>query len=140
VRVEGHVVPAVPRHRLVGFAVPLRTCHERPLLVELDFIRRRGKSDPLVVQEVGVIAGGAKVPGDDVAVDADEEGRPAGADALGHVVEDGRDRVGRQPGVEQGRALALGEAGVAGVRQRSIRVWLGPHRAVTVRFPWPRFP
>ena len=31
-----------------------------------------GKSDPLVAQEVGVIAGGAKVPGDDVAVDADK--------------------------------------------------------------------
>ena len=61
-----------------------------------------------------MIAGGADVSGDGVAVHAEQAGRLAGAHSLGGVGEDGGDGVGRQPGAERGRAGAFGEAVLAG--------------------------
>jgi len=60
-----------------------------------------------------VLARPAYVAGDRIPVNADEPCRLAGADPLGHVGKDGHHLVGGQAGVEQGRALAFGEAGFA---------------------------
>jgi hypothetical protein len=46
-------------------------------------------------------------------VDAGQPGGLAGAAPLGHVPADGRQRLGRESGVEERGALALGEAGLA---------------------------
>jgi RHS repeat-associated protein len=51
---------------------------------------------------------------DGVLADADQPGGLADAAAIGEVSEDGQELVLRQVGAEQGRALALGEAGAAG--------------------------
>ena len=73
-----------------------------------------GKSDQLVVQLCGMVAGESGVPGHGVRVNPGEPSGLAGADPLGHVREDGgRGRRG-EPGTEQGRALALREPGLAG--------------------------
>jgi hypothetical protein len=60
-----------------------------------------------------VLTGAEAVADDRVLVDADQAAGLADATALGDVVQDGKDLVGGQAGVEQGRALALGEAGLA---------------------------
>src|SRR5215207_10072855 len=73
-----------------------------------------GKGDQLVVEFGGVIAGPSGVACDGVGVDAGETSGIAGADPLGHVSQDRSHLLRRQPRVEQGRALALGEAGLAG--------------------------
>jgi hypothetical protein len=52
---------------------------------------------------------------DGVAVDADQSFGLADAAALGEVLEHGVGLVVGQVGVEQGRALALGEAALAGI-------------------------
>ena len=88
-----------------------------------------GKSRALVVPLPGVIAGGADVAGDGVPVDADRPGGLAGADAPGHVFEPGGG--GCESGVEQGRALAFGGAGVAGATAEQA----GAAGAVPVRLP-----
>src|SRR5215207_2716671 len=73
-----------------------------------------GKSHEFLVQVPGVVAGQTDVSGDGVRVDAGQPGRLPGPDPLGHVPEDGGQRVGRQAGVEQGCPLALGEPGLTG--------------------------
>src|SRR5215207_8525574 len=68
-----------------------------------------GKSDQLVVELCGVVAGESGVPGDGVRMDAGEPGGLAGADSLGHVGQDGgRGRRG-ESGTEQGCAPAFRE-------------------------------
>jgi hypothetical protein len=62
-----------------------------------------------------MIAGGAGQPDDGIGMDADEAAGLSDAVALGEVPEDGRGLVVGQPAVEQRRALALGEAGLAGL-------------------------
>jgi hypothetical protein len=64
---------------------------------------------------VGMIAGGAGQPDDGVGMDADEAAGLSDAVALGEVLEDGPGLVVGQPAVEQRGALALGEAGLAGL-------------------------
>jgi hypothetical protein len=76
---------------------------------------RGGKSHELVVSVVGAGAGGAGHPDDGIAMDADEPPGLADAAALVEVGEHGAGRLVGEPAVEQGRALALGEAGLAGV-------------------------
>jgi hypothetical protein len=76
---------------------------------------RGGKGGLLVVQPPGVGAGQAGEAHDGVAVDADEAFGLADAAAVGDVGRDGPGLVIRQAGVEQGGALALGEAGLAGL-------------------------
>src|SRR3954454_14381205 len=74
---------------------------------------RGGKGGLLVVQPLGVGAGEAGEAQDGVAVDADEAAGLAGGAAVGDVGQDGPGLVIRKAGVEQGGALALGEAGLA---------------------------
>jgi hypothetical protein len=64
---------------------------------------------------VGMTTGGAGQAGHGVAVHTDE---PYGLSDAAALVEAGQDRVSLlvgEPAVEQGRALALGEAGLAGL-------------------------
>src|SRR5215207_10952945 len=68
-----------------------------------------GKSHEFVVESLGMGAGQADVSGDRIRVDPGQPGRLSGADPLGHMGEDGGGLVRRQPGIEQGGALALGE-------------------------------
>jgi hypothetical protein len=63
----------------------------------------------------GVIAGQLRQAGDRVAVDVDQASGLSDAAALGEVPEDGAGLLLREVGVEQRRALALGEAVLAGV-------------------------
>jgi hypothetical protein len=74
-----------------------------------------GKAHQLVVELLGVAAGLEGEADDGVLADPDQAGGLADADALGEVGQDGEGLVGGQAGVEQGRALALGEAGLAGL-------------------------
>jgi hypothetical protein len=76
---------------------------------------RGGKSHELVVSVVGVIAGGAGQPDDGIAMGADQAAGLADAVALGEVVEDGSGLLVGHAAVEQRGALALGEAGLAGL-------------------------
>jgi hypothetical protein len=64
---------------------------------------------------VGVLPGGAGQSDDGVAVDADEPSGGADAAALVEVLEDGVGLLLGQVAAVQRRALALGEAGPAGV-------------------------
>jgi hypothetical protein len=73
-----------------------------------------GKAHQLVVEPAGVVAGEQAEATDGVLTDADQAGGLADAAAVGEVGEDGQELVARQAGTEQGRALALGEAGLAG--------------------------
>src|SRR5690349_11906012 len=73
-----------------------------------------GKSHEFIVQLLGVVAGPQGVADDGVLADADEAAGLADADALLEVGQDGGGLVGGQAAAEQGRALALGEAGLAG--------------------------
>jgi hypothetical protein len=74
-----------------------------------------GKGHELVVGVPGVLPGLACQSHDGVAVDADESLGLADPVALDEVLEDGDGRLGGQVRVEQRGALALGEAGLAGV-------------------------
>jgi hypothetical protein len=62
-----------------------------------------------------MIPGGAGQPDDGVAMDADEAAGLADAVAFGEVMEHGGGLRGGHAAVEQRGALALGEAGLAGV-------------------------
>ena len=73
-----------------------------------------GKGHEFVVELLGVVAGEQGVAADGVLVDAGEPAGLADADALGEVAEDVEDLAGGQSGVEQGGALALREACLAG--------------------------
>src|SRR5579862_974509 len=75
---------------------------------------RGGNGYQFVVQSAGVLAGQEAVADDGVLVDADQAAGLADAAPLGDVVQDGDDLVLRESGVEQGRPLAFGEAGLAG--------------------------
>src|SRR5262249_1083678 len=79
-----------------------------------------GKGHQLVVEALGVRAGGPGQPADRVLVDADQTGGLADAAAVGQGPEGGQELVTRQAGVEEGRGLVLGEAVLAGaaVEQR----------------------
>jgi len=66
------------------------------------------------VELLGVFAGPTAVAQDRVLVDAHQPAGLANADALGDVLEQGHRLVFRELGAEQGSALALGEAGLAG--------------------------
>src|SRR5262249_54023373 len=72
-----------------------------------------GKGHPFVVQPLGVLAGQAGQAPDGVLVDADQACGLADAAAVGEVLQDRQERVARQAGVEQRRALAFGEAVLA---------------------------
>jgi hypothetical protein len=73
-----------------------------------------GKSHEFVVELPGLVAGQAAEPADGVVLDSDEPSGLAGAAALGEVVQDGEGLGLGEAGVEQGGALALGEAVLAG--------------------------
>src|SRR5262245_62164747 len=68
-----------------------------------------------VVEFLGVVAGAEGVANDGVLADADQTARLADADALLEVGQGRGDLVEGQAATEQGRALALGEAGLAGL-------------------------
>jgi hypothetical protein len=76
---------------------------------------RGGKSHELVVSVAGVSSGDLRQAGDGVAVDVDQASGLSDAAALGEVLEHGAGLLVGQVGMEQGRALALGEAIFAGV-------------------------
>ena len=59
-------------------------------------------------------AGDPAVAGDGVVVHPTEPAGLADAAPLGDVLQDRLDLLGREPGVEEGRPLALGEPGLAG--------------------------
>src|SRR5438309_705198 len=67
----------------------------------------------------------AAVAGDGLAIDADEPSGLADAIALGDVMEDRDGLLGRQVGAEERRALALGEAGLAGAAAEHAAGLLG---------------
>ena len=70
---------------------------------------------------VGVIPGSTGQPDDGVAMDADEPPGLSDAVAFGEMIEDGSGLLVGHAAVAQRRALALGEAGLAGV---ASRMWL----------------
>src|SRR5262249_13414479 len=74
-----------------------------------------GKSDQLVVGILGVLASQPCQPQDRVAMDPDQPCGLTDAVALGQVVEDREGLLGREFGAEEGRALVLGESGLARV-------------------------
>jgi hypothetical protein len=84
---------------------------------------------------VGVITGGSGRSDDGVAMDPDEAFGLADAIALGEVMEHGAGLLVGEPAIEQRRALALGEAGLAGVAIEQTDVIplavAGAHREVT---------
>jgi hypothetical protein len=61
-----------------------------------------------------VVAGAEGIADDGVLIDAGQAAGLADAAALAEVVEDAEDLVVGEAGAEQGGALALGEAGLAG--------------------------
>src|SRR5262249_38027056 len=75
---------------------------------------RGGKGHELVVEPAGVVAGQQGVAGGRVLVDAHQPPRLADAAALLRVLQQRQGLLRRQSAVEQGRPLALGEAGLAG--------------------------
>jgi hypothetical protein len=75
---------------------------------------RGGKGDQLVVEVPGVLAGESAQAADRAAVHPAEAAGLADAAPLGDVLQDRLDLLRRQARVEEGRPLALGEAGLAG--------------------------
>jgi hypothetical protein len=76
---------------------------------------RGGKSHELVVSVVGMLSGDAGQPADGVGIDADQASGGADAAALVEVLEHRESPLFGEMAVEQGRALALGEATLAGL-------------------------
>src|SRR5262245_5943519 len=72
-----------------------------------------GKGDKLVVEMLGVAAGLDAEAQDRVLIHADQPAGLADAAAVGEVPQHRHGLLGGQAGVEQGRALALREAGLA---------------------------
>jgi hypothetical protein len=66
------------------------------------------------VELASVFTGQQAVADDGILVHPDESAGLADADALGDMIQDRDDLLFRQSGVEQGRALAFGEARLAG--------------------------
>ena len=75
---------------------------------------RGGKSDQLVVEVASLLAGQTTQAADSAAIHPAEPAGLADTAAFGDVLQDRLDPLGRQPGVEQGRPLPLGEASLAG--------------------------
>src|SRR3954470_17012418 len=73
-----------------------------------------GKSDQFVVKVAGVLPGDPAEAADRAAIDLAQSSGLSDATPLGDVVEDGLERLGREPGVEVRRPLPLGETGLAG--------------------------
>jgi hypothetical protein len=84
---------------------------------------------------VGMLSGDASQSDDGVGIDADESPCGADATALIEVLEYGEGLLVGEMGVEQGRALALGEAVFAGVAVKQSDVALfavaGADREIT---------
>jgi hypothetical protein len=76
---------------------------------------RGGKRHELVMSVVGVFPGQFRQAGDGIGVDVDQASGLSDAASLGEVSEDGASLLVGQMGMEQGRALAFGEAVLAGV-------------------------
>jgi len=96
---------------------------------------RGGKGDRLVVHRPGVFARPSAVPGDGLAVHLTEPPGLTDAAPLGDVLQDRADRLGVEVGAEQGRALALGAAVLAGAAAEHAPALVGPvaagHRQVS---------
>jgi len=75
---------------------------------------RGGKSHELVMSVAGMSSGHLRQAGDGVSVDVHQASGPSEDVALGEVLEHGAGLLVGQVGLEQGRALALGEAVLAG--------------------------
>src|SRR6185312_9145928 len=75
---------------------------------------RGGNRHEFIVGVLGVLTGEAAVAGDGVGRHPAEPPGLADPAPFGDVLQDRFDLLLRQPGVEQGRPLALGEAGLAG--------------------------
>ena len=88
---------------------------------------------------LGVPAGQEGQPRDGVLVDPDQPGGLADATALGEMLEDRQDLLVREFGVEQRRALELGEPGLTCVAVEQA-VFALPTRPQTERFPASRRP
>src|SRR6185437_13608243 len=73
-----------------------------------------GNRHEFIVGALGVLTGEAAVAGDGVGRHPAEPPGLADPAPFGDVLQDRFDLLLRQPGVEQGRPLALGEAGLAG--------------------------
>ncbi len=85
------------------------------------FVVEGGKARQLVVELAGVAAGAQGEAVDGVLADADQAGSLSDATAVGEVSEDGEELVGGEAGVEQRRALAVGEASpAAGAVQQAV--------------------
>ncbi|QJW96686.1 hypothetical protein FTUN_4245 [Frigoriglobus tundricola] len=98
-----------------------------------------GKSHELVVQRAGMLAGPSDVPGHRIGMNPGEPCGLAGPDPFGHVSQNRGHPRGRQSGVEQWGALALGEPGLAGPapeHPRLVRPITGRHGQVPV-VPFP---
>jgi hypothetical protein len=76
---------------------------------------RGGKSHELVVSVAGVLSGQLRQADDRIGMDVDEASGLSDAATLGEVLEHGEGLRLGEMGVEQGRPLALGEAGFAGL-------------------------
>jgi hypothetical protein len=75
---------------------------------------RGGKRDQFVVQVAGVLAAQLAVTADGMTAHPAEASGLADAAPFVEVLQDGVDLLGGEPGAEVDRALALGEAGLAG--------------------------
>src|SRR5262249_21954753 len=75
---------------------------------------RGGKSHELVMSVAGMLAGLFRQADDRIGVDIDEAPGLSDAAAFGEVLEHGAGLLLGEVGLEQGRALALGEAVLAG--------------------------
>src|SRR3954470_20887447 len=87
---------------------------------------RGGKRHEVVVGGPGVLPGEAAVAGDGVGGDPAEPAGLADAAPLGDVLQDRLDLLRRERGIEQGGALALGEAGLARAASEHAPRLLGP--------------
>ena len=73
---------------------------------------------------MGMPPGGAGQPDDGIRGDADEASRLSDAIVLGQVIEDGDGSFVGESAAVEGRALALGEAGAAGVAVKQPELFL----------------
>src|SRR3954471_11112187 len=86
---------------------------------------RGGKRHQLVVEVAGVLAGQSAQAADGATIDLAEPAGLADAAPLGDVLQDRSDPLGREPGVEQGCPLPLGEAGLAGAAAEHASLLIG---------------
>jgi hypothetical protein len=86
---------------------------------------RGGKGDQLVVEVAGVLAGQPAQATDRAAIHPAEPSGLADAASLGDMLQDRPDPLGWEPGVEEGRPLALGEAGLAGAAAEHTSLLIG---------------